>query len=693
MPPLTSHFCTAIPLSPTASQEASVDEGSLTATLRQFFMDYHAQARPSQDLNTPEEAVSAIDNADKDDPVAKEEERGPTLDKKAPEEMTRKEKAAEKRRKKNIAARNDFKRNDVDFDMSFEDDGTKGGKRANKKPSSKADKTKVKKERKKADTKTKGLSPASLLTAIGEVNSQFSGRRGRSQQDAQELFLTLIDAMDVEEERVRKFGPAEDGTNAADGFATCSSMALTTADDSDDDTIEQLAMDLNSSLHFNEIDVNESSSDDIKVETLVKTLFAGSICSSVKCMHCLKIKRRMEGTMDLSLQIPIDVSKMEKPMNSKRSNSIDMLAASIEGGDDFDMFSGSGTPKEKKKKKKKKEKEARLAAERDAAEKGIVDTGGGALPPAPSASPSSSHFPPPAPKTPENERTAVGLPKIGKPSNSVHEGEPKADPTAGSSPPAEVEVGSGSGEVGLEPESCTEEGPATAEVPDEAKKDQCAKEGDITEAVAEDDAEEGDPMQEPPIFDESSLPSDAQSIFSCLANFTKAEKLQVSDDNGYECDHCSRRDSVVLTKRDATRRMLLHELPTVLVVHFKRLLGFTKIDHFVDFPQKMNLDPFCIQDPDLKQQHTHYELCSVVVHKGTARGGHYSVYVRVPTDMPSESAPASNMEDGSWYYISDNKITKVQEEAVFKAQAYMLYYLAQPCASLKKSDDERYVFV
>ena len=49
------------------------------------------------------------------------------------------------------------------------------------------------------------------------------------------------------------------------------------------------------------------------------------------------------------------------------------------------------------------------------------------------------------------------------------------------------------------------------------------------------------------------------------------------------------------------------------------------------------------------------------------RGGHYIAYVRGPS-------LENNVDNESWYYISDSSVRKATLEAVLNSEAYLLFY-------------------
>ncbi len=64
-----------------------------------------------------------------------------------------------------------------------------------------------------------------------------------------------------------------------------------------------------------------------------------------------------------------------------------------------------------------------------------------------------------------------------------------------------------------------------------------------------------------------------------------------------------------------------------------------------------------------------YELYSVLVHSGSAMGGHYYAYIK-------------SFEDGKWYNFNDATVTPIDQDEITKvfgdksssATAYMLKY-------------------
>ncbi|XP_019708575.1 ubiquitin carboxyl-terminal hydrolase 27 isoform X2 [Elaeis guineensis] len=70
-----------------------------------------------------------------------------------------------------------------------------------------------------------------------------------------------------------------------------------------------------------------------------------------------------------------------------------------------------------------------------------------------------------------------------------------------------------------------------------------------------------------------------------------------------------------------------------------------------------------------------YCLSSVVEHYGRTGSGHYAIYRRVASEAESGNSMRSiGTGDRQWLYISDHEASSVTEEAVFAAEASLLFY-------------------
>ncbi|PKA56822.1 Ubiquitin carboxyl-terminal hydrolase 27 [Apostasia shenzhenica] len=70
-----------------------------------------------------------------------------------------------------------------------------------------------------------------------------------------------------------------------------------------------------------------------------------------------------------------------------------------------------------------------------------------------------------------------------------------------------------------------------------------------------------------------------------------------------------------------------------------------------------------------------YNLCSVIEHYGRPGSGHFAVYRRVASQLPS--SPSINPRESmnrAWVYISDSEVKSVSEDDALAAEASMLFY-------------------
>lgn len=197
------------------------------------------------------------------------------------------------------------------------------------------------------------------------------------------------------------------------------------------------------------------------------------------------------------------------------------------------------------------------------------------------------------------------------------------------------------------------------------------------------------------------------STIDCLRHFMSETALRVDANNGYDCDACSRasgRASGAL--RDATMRVVVSQLPRVLVIHLKRLGRLKKVTQHIQFDSFMDMAPYT--DGRLTAP-TCYELVAVVVHLGNKRSGHYVAYVSrsrkrdaqvIIGAADEQQQPALDSDDDldpraeihtsespsrSWYYISDTVVRRVAFEQVLQCEAYMLFYRQLPESSSASS--------
>lgn len=159
------------------------------------------------------------------------------------------------------------------------------------------------------------------------------------------------------------------------------------------------------------------------------------------------------------------------------------------------------------------------------------------------------------------------------------------------------------------------------------------------------------------------LDMDNSSLNACLAQFSAKEIL--CEDNKFYCETCS-------ALQEASKRMIIKQLPLNLVLHMKRfkfnerINNFTKLFHRVSYPLYMKLSNV---SEDNKYKDNFYELYSVVVHLGGGPTfGHYVSLVKT--------------EASGWLLFDDETVESIDESFVLKffgdgpglASAYILFY-------------------
>jgi ubiquitin carboxyl-terminal hydrolase 47 len=204
------------------------------------------------------------------------------------------------------------------------------------------------------------------------------------------------------------------------------------------------------------------------------------------------------------------------------------------------------------------------------------------------------------------------------------------------------------------------------------------------------------------------------SLEIALNNYTRIETLE--NDNKYFCEKCNK-------KTDALKFIKFEEMPSVLLFQLNRFEydymtgNRIKIKDKVTFPLVLDMNLFMSQkfntvlneeyfkerseskinldeiefDKEVKKSFENgdyvYELYSIVIHSGTANGGHYYAYIK-------------SFEDGNWYCFNDSEVTIINEndlENVFggkgngytsSGSGYVLLY-----GKIKKDQKDKIKFI
>ena len=114
------------------------------------------------------------------------------------------------------------------------------------------------------------------------------------------------------------------------------------------------------------------------------------------------------------------------------------------------------------------------------------------------------------------------------------------------------------------------------------------------------------------------------SLEQAMHTFIQPETL--TGDNRWRCDKCN-------TKVDAQKGLHFHTLPPVLTIQLKRfvfdfsLMQRTKLQHRVTFPGMIDMAAY-VPSGAVPSSPLIYDLFAVLMHSGTANGGHYYSYIR-----------------------------------------------------------------
>lgn len=189
------------------------------------------------------------------------------------------------------------------------------------------------------------------------------------------------------------------------------------------------------------------------------------------------------------------------------------------------------------------------------------------------------------------------------------------------------------------------------------------------------------------------------SIQDCLKGYTSDEKLQ--GEESFDCDVCRK-------KTTAYKRLKIHRLPDVLILHIKRFRskasGADKVSSDLSYPlEGLDLHPYLSPESPHLNEACIYDLYAVSNHIGGLTGGHYTSYCRVPSCNSdnfmgtkasmvfniSKKGKKNSFESGScctkeqidsagvawtWYHFNDEIVTPIQPSNVVSQHAYILFY-------------------
>ena len=170
-----------------------------------------------------------------------------------------------------------------------------------------------------------------------------------------------------------------------------------------------------------------------------------------------------------------------------------------------------------------------------------------------------------------------------------------------------------------------------------------------------------------------------KSLHECLKSFVEGEVME--GNNAYHCDRCDK-------KVAAVKRVCIKSLPNHLIFVLKRFsynydIGQkVKLNDYCEFPMAINMEPYtaeCLakkasadQQQEMKDGSTtevsptrtgnatyEYRLVGVIIHRGTADGGHYYSLI-----MDRERNLGAEKE--RWFEFNDKNVDKFPYEDIAK---------------------------
>lgn len=149
------------------------------------------------------------------------------------------------------------------------------------------------------------------------------------------------------------------------------------------------------------------------------------------------------------------------------------------------------------------------------------------------------------------------------------------------------------------------------------------------------------------------------TLQECLEHVSRAEKLD--RENAWYCNVC--REHV-----EAWKSYELYRLPRVLIVHLKRFKSRGYWNEKLTTPVVYPVDGLDLSGYVLGPQETPpiYDLYAVSNHFGVLGGGHYTAYVRNPTE--------------GWIEMDDYRTLRVRPDKLVSPAAYILFYVRRECS-------------
>jgi len=139
----------------------------------------------------------------------------------------------------------------------------------------------------------------------------------------------------------------------------------------------------------------------------------------------------------------------------------------------------------------------------------------------------------------------------------------------------------------------------------------------------------------------------SSSLEEKLYNFFQPETLE--SDNAFWCEACQE-----LCR--ATKILSYTHIPTILIVHLKRLILGKKIQNHTSFDTTLEMEPYMAPGRVSSQK---MELIGIISHQGTGKHGHYVAITK---------------RGNGWISHNDAITTQTTPTRLHQSQAYVLMY-------------------
>lgn len=148
----------------------------------------------------------------------------------------------------------------------------------------------------------------------------------------------------------------------------------------------------------------------------------------------------------------------------------------------------------------------------------------------------------------------------------------------------------------------------------------------------------------------------------CFNNFINTEILD--DKNKWFCPHCN-------MKVNASKKFSIWIPSKIMIIQLKRFIHNTtstgysahKLNNKIEYPvNDFNITPYISNcSKRVNNSNFVYDLISVINHVGNINGGHFYSFVK-------------SITDNNWYCADDDNITKINNDVIVSANAYLLFY-------------------